>query len=100
MKELGLQNFVVKIGRGAPDSVVQNISRTLVQLDDASAGEPDYGGFEIAAVSVESYVSKRFADIADNVYVHSALPAEQLQLLLREQLGSDYKYCTVTPISR
>ena len=94
MSQAQMQQIVVKIARSTPRDTARKIGSALVQLEAEPESETP-GTIEIAAVSVESYVSRQFVPIADNVYVNTQLPIEQLRALLRDQLGSDAQYCSI-----
>lgn len=81
------RNFVLAISAGALSHSVENIGRQLLALDGR--------GVYSEGRQMESLLSDVLMGIRDDLLLKTNLREDELEQLLRDQLGRDFKHCKI-----
>ena len=81
------RSFVVTISDRALGPSVENIGKKLLELEDQ--------GIHSNARPLDAVLHHLIRGVRDDVLLRTNLEQTELEGLLRKQLGSDYKLCTI-----
>jgi hypothetical protein len=81
------RSFVVIISERALGSSVENIGKGLLALDGK--------GISSGARSIDAVLSDVLRGVRDSVLLKTQLDPPDLEALLRNQIGRDFKLCTI-----
>jgi hypothetical protein len=81
------RSFVVIISERALGGSVTNIGKGLLQLDGK--------GISSGARSIDAVLSDVLRGVRDNVLLKTQLEPPDLEALLRNHIGRDFKLCTI-----
>jgi len=84
---MSVRSFVLHIDNDAFSSTVQTIGKKLIDLDGK--------GIHSGARNIDAMLSDTLKGIGDDILLKTDLVPAELERLLSEHLGRDFKHCTI-----